>query len=126
MCFSSTSGLFRVICHGSDGHITMEPAGHNHCECPETARINNHDALAGTVIGTPAKHEHCRDIMATLDVVLPAQKNVAVSICKIFAINSSLNPILNRTTCLFTHPATAWLCKLSVFYEPLRTIVLLT
>jgi len=126
MCFSSASGLFRVICHGSDGHITIEPAGHNHCECPETAPINNHDILDGTLIGESDEHEHCRDVIATLDVILPAQKNVPLSIDKILAINSLLNPTLNRATCHFTHPVIAWFCQLSVFYEPLRTIVLLT
>jgi hypothetical protein len=126
MCLSSASGLFRVICHGSDGHIAIEPAGHEHCECPETAPINNHDTLAKTLIGAHAKHAHCRDVLATLDVVLPAQKNITLSIDTIFTTNPSQNPTLNRTTCHFTHPAIAWLCKLSVFYEPLRTIVLLT
>lgn len=125
LCFSS-AGAFRVICHRSDGHIAIESADHNHCECPETAGIDHQDTLAGTAIDAPFKHVHCRDIKATLDVILPSQKNVTLSQSTIFALNASLNPVLNRTTCPFTHPATAWLYKLSVFYEPLRTIVLLT
>jgi hypothetical protein len=64
--------------------------------------------------------------LATLDVVLPAQNNITLSIDTVFATNSPLNPTLNGTTCHFTPLAIAWLCKLSVFYEPLRTIVLLT
>lgn len=126
MCYSSASGFFTVLCHGSDGHIALESAAHNHCEHPEADQTEVLDAPFCAFVGTPAEHTHCKDTMVALETPLPAKKNTPVSIYKVTAISASLKQILSHTVYLFTPPAIARFCESSRFHEPLRTIVLRT
>lgn len=121
MCFGSISGFFTVICHGSDGHVAVEPVVHNHCQCPETGDEDKHGNIA---ITASDDHGHCRDSIASPDVIIPTRKNVRLSTHKVFTNNLALNPISTSPPSVFSR-FTARGDDLSSFYSPLRTVVLL-
>ncbi|HBG27563.1 MAG: hypothetical protein A2Y10_15475 [Planctomycetes bacterium GWF2_41_51] len=60
---SSVSSFFIVTCHGSDGHIMPEPAGHNHCECTDSG------------LGLCGEYDHCKDIVYASHFTVPVRKN---------------------------------------------------
>jgi hypothetical protein len=124
MSVSSTSGAFTAICHGSDGHIAVEPLAHNHCECPETSEADDQDKAAGGSIVTATDHGHCKDSIATSNFIFSIRKNVKTSICKVFSANLFLksNSTLNKS--LFGYLSTQS-HELSSFFTPLRTVILL-
>ena len=121
MCFSSVSGFFTVICHGPDGHIAVGPVVHNHCQCPETGDEDKHENIAITMADD---HGHCRDSIASSDVIIPKRKNVRLLTHKFFTNNLALNPILTSTPSVISR-LTARSGDVSSFYAPLRTVVLL-
>ena len=124
MCFSSVSGFFAVICHGSDGHIAVEPVPHNHCRCPEPDERGNQDELGRSVVALSTDHKHCRDVPADSDVIFSVRKNEKTSTYKAIAAKLFVKSILGRTTS-FTKCPCARCSEESSFFGPLRTIVLL-
>ncbi|MHC4911575.1 MAG: hypothetical protein ACYTE5_01050 [Planctomycetota bacterium] len=124
MCFSPVSSLLAVMCHGSDGHIALEPAAHNHCECPEAGEGGNQAGSAGPVIDSSAEHEHCRDTLAASYAVADARKNVKISTQKVLAATLSLKSISTHTTSVCGDPTRRGY-ELSSFFAPLRTVILL-
>ena len=124
MCFSSVSGFFTVICHGSDGHIAVEPVVHNHCQCSETGETGDEDKYGRNAISASNGHGHCRDSIAFSDVIIPARKNVGLSTHKVFTNNLVLKPISTSTPSVISR-FTAQNEGLSSFYAPLRTVILL-
>lgn len=125
MCFSSVSGFFTVMCHGSDGHIALEPFVHNHCECSEHSERSHQDTFAGTVIGSSATHDHCTDTIAASNMLIPVRKNVRLSLNDVFTANFFLKPKSIQTTS-FLRCSGARSHELYSFFVPLRTIILLT
>ena len=123
-CISPVSGFFMVICHGSDGHVAVEPLFHNHCECPETDQNGKQDKYAGTTISLSVDHEHCKDTIVTPNVLLPKRKNVKPSTLKISIAKFTPKPILTYTSSFF-RCFTTQSNELSSFYTPLRTVIFL-
>ena len=124
MCFSSVSGFFTVICHGSDGHIAVEPVDHNHCQCPETAQTGHRDKFSWAAIGSSADHDHCVDSIATSNIIIPARKNVRLSTHKVSTANLALKSNSTSSTSFFGH----WAARgydFSSFFTPLRSVILL-
>ena len=106
---SSVSSFFIVTCHGSDGHITPEPAGHNHCECTEDG------------LGFRSNHEHCKDVVYSSHLTVPSQKSkiptqkisTANILSEIFQFSNSFSkPTANA------HESTA-------FFAALQTVILI-
>jgi hypothetical protein len=62
--------------------------------------------------------------MAASDLVVPARKNVKLSLQRVIAANIFLKSISARTTSFFGYTA-ARRNELSSFFAPLRTIILL-
>ena len=128
MCFSSVSGFFSVICHGSDGHVTVESVAHGHCQCPDTddhGQENQGERSFDLMTVRPATdHDHCKDTLATSDFVIPerkssqstSQKNVAANLLE----SLSLTQTTSESGCLASINI-----DLSAFYTPLSTIILL-
>lgn len=119
MCISSMGGFTKVICDGPDGHIAMEPAVHNHCQCPGTN--NEHESQAGVIT---ADHEHCLDTVAITGIMVPVRKSIKHSTDK--PITAKASSIANSLFCesLLSHFGVRR-CESTSFHEPLRTIVLL-
>ena len=125
ICCNSAGGFFTVICHGSDGHVAIEPARHNHCQCPESGEKTGHDEPEGLFIDPATGHEHCTDTIAFSNILIPERKNKKLS----------TQPALSNTLFLKTISAQsasfceAWATQcndLPSFFTPLRTIILLT
>ncbi len=123
-CVSPMSGLFTVICYGSDGHIAVEPIGHNHCECPESAGGSGQKASSEAGIGFSCNHSHCKDTPANSSVVLSVRKNIKPKLAKLFVQGLYQKSISNHMTSSFRH-SLLWNTELSSFFTPLRTIILL-
>jgi hypothetical protein len=124
LCFSPVSGLCAVICHGSNGYITVEPVDHNHCECPKTVQTGNRDKFAGTAIGLSTNHDHCKDTLVTSSLAVSAQKNIKLPTHKIIAANFLLKPVSSHTAS-FSGYLSARCTEFSSFFTPLRTVILL-
>ena len=124
MCFSSVSGFFAVICHGPDGHIAVEPVVHNLCQCSETGETGDEDKYGRIAIVASDGHGHCRDSIASSDVIIPTRKNVRLLTHKVFTNNLVLKSISTSTPFVISR-FTARSEGLSSFYAPLRTVVLL-
>jgi hypothetical protein len=120
MCFSPVSGFLMVICHGSDGHMAVELAVHDHCECPEAGSSGE---FAFVAVGSQTDHEHCEDTIATSSVVVGVRKNIKQSIHKILTAN--LSPESDTSDSSFNHSLARRGCGLSSFYRPLRTVIIL-
>jgi len=122
---SPLSGFLTVICHGSDGHIAVEPLVHNHCECPEIGEAEHQDKIAGSSIESAADHGHCKDSIATSGLIFSTRKNVKTSIYKVFSANLFLKSNSTLSRSFFGYLSTRS-HELSSFFTPLRTIILLT
>ena len=124
ICFSSVSGFLIVICHGPDGHIAVEPAVHNHCQCPETGETADEDQYGKIAVTASDDHGHCRDSIASSEVIIPTRKNFRLSTHKVFTNNLVLKPIAIYASS-FLGRFTTRIDGLSSFYAPLRTVILL-
>ena len=124
VCVGPISSSFTVICYGSDGHITVEPILYNHCDCPESDENGHQRDFNGSSILSSNDHSHCRDILATLSVVISVRKNIKTQLAKIFVQGLYQKSISNHMTSSFKHPL-LWNTELSSFFAPLRTVILL-
>jgi hypothetical protein len=124
MSVSSTGGAFTAICHGSDGHIAVEPLLHNHCECPGTGEAVDQDKVAGSSIESAADHGHCRDSIAASNFIFSIRKNVKTSIHNVFSANIFLKSDSTHSKSFFGY-LSAQNHDLSSFFTPLRTVILL-
>ena len=119
MCVSPVSSSFMVICHGSDGHISIESADHDHCDCPGSEG-DSHEQEPGN--GLSSNHSHCKDTLAASSIVISALKKHQLA--RTFAQSLYQQPISARitTSCerLFSTNT-----ELSSFFTPLRSIVIL-
>ena len=87
MCFNLVSGFLTVMCHGSDGHVAMEPVGHNHCERQESCETGNQNDFTVSVIAAANNHDHCKDTIAISNFIVPVRKNFKLSTHRIFTAN---------------------------------------
>jgi hypothetical protein len=124
MCLSPISGLFAVICHGSDGHIAVEPVFHSHCDCPQMPEASYNHAHTGATIGSSADHDHCRDFTTFSSVILPG-KTVKPSPVKVLTASYLQNTFLFQGRS-FLSCLTAQSGELCPFFTPLRTVILLS
>jgi len=124
MCFSSVSGFFKVTCHGSDGHIAEEPLFHNHCECPEPDPDDNLNNSSEFYADLSFEHNHCKDTITASDFYVIAQKNNFTSLLKIVATNSFFKSISFDISSHLRDSDTEH-DRLSPFFTPLRTVILL-
>ena len=125
MSVSSATGTFTAICHGSDGHIAVEPLVHNHCECPEAGEADSQDEFAGGSIGSDTDHGHCKDSIATSNFIFSIRKNLKTSIYKVFTANLFLKSISMHNRSFLGYMA-GRNDEFSSFYAPLRTVILLS
>ena len=124
LCISSTSGSFTVICYGSDGHISVEPIFHDHCDCPESGVDSHQQDSSKTGVGLSSDHSHCTDTPTTSSVVISVRKNIKPQPAKIFVQGISQKLISNHMASSFRYPI-SWYTELSSFFAPLRTVILL-
>jgi len=102
----------------------MESTIHSHCECLETAQTDNRDGLAKATVRLLTDHSHCKDSVATPNIIIPARKNIKSSTRKVFTTN-----FISQSTS--THSASSlghWVIqvnKLSSYHTPLRTVIIL-
>ena len=119
MCVSPISSSFMVTCYGHDGHVTVEPIAHDHCDCPGS-EAPSHEQKSGN--GLSSDHSHCTDTLAASSVVISVSKKSQLT--KVFAQNLYQKPISARilSSCerLFSSNT-----ELSSFFTPLRSIVIL-
>ena len=120
MCFSSVSGFFTVICYGSDGHVAVESAGHNHCECDE----NEGQERAAVRLIESADHDHCMDAIAISNITASTQKNIKLSTYKVFRATLFLQTVSTHTASGRGY-SIATSDALSSFFTPLETVILL-
>ncbi|MHC5082554.1 MAG: hypothetical protein ACYTET_01250 [Planctomycetota bacterium] len=124
MCFSSVSGFLTVICHGSDGHVAVEPVAHDHCQCPETDTHDDRQAPVEGAIYSADCLEDCQDILAADSFVVSKRKNVrSASEKSIVATFSQPLDVTQATT--FSGYLASQSHDLYSFHVPIRTIVLL-
>lgn len=124
LCFSLRSGLFTVICYGADGHIAVEPALHDHCECPESDGSSRQKDSSESSIGFSSDHSHCKDTLAASSLVISFQKNIKTQLDKAFEQNLYQKSLPGHPTSSFGYP-NSWDTELSSFFMPLRTVILL-
>jgi len=118
--FCSISGLSTVTCYGADGHIAVEPANHNHCDCPKTDETSRDKAG----IGLSGGHEHCTDSTATPNILSPSRKNSSSFPDKIFTLSCVLKSIAPYPPSVLGFYALHSF-EFSSFHTPLQTIILL-
>lgn len=112
---SSMSGFLTVICHGADGHVTWEPAVHNHCSCPDKNTDSRHKLSEN--------HEHCTDIISSTAVFYP-KKNNTFQRSKLLATKILLNQdLFLQRSLVAENPQSVF--ETEPFHTPLRTVVLL-
>ena len=124
MCVSPISGLFTVICYGSDGHIAVEHIGHDHCDCPESGGGSYEKASSKSCIGLSCNHSHCKDSLANSIAVISVRKNIKPQLAKVFAQSLYQKSSSDHMTSSFRY-SLLWNTELSSFFAPLRTIILL-
>ena len=122
MCLSSVSGFFMVTCHGSDGHVAMEPVFHNHC--PETDHTGNQNNSSESEADLHFRHNHCIDTIAASYFYVLSQKNHRNSLLKVVTMNYSLKSASSNIS-LHLRDSDAKHNQLSPFFTPLRTVILL-
>ena len=119
MCVSPVSSSFMVICHGSDGHVSIESADHAHCDCPGSEGDSHEQEPSN---GLSSNHSHCNDTLAASSIVISGLKKQKLT--NVFAQNLYQKPITARikSSCerLFS-----WNTEFSSFFTPLRSIVIL-
>lgn len=123
MCFSSISGFF-CVCHGSDGHIALELAVHNHCNCTKIGETNNQNEFSNTVISSLTDHCHCRDFTTASNTIISEGKNGRFSTHKVLTANLFQKPISTYSLSIFRY-IIAQDSELSSFYTPLQTVIIL-
>lgn len=120
MCVSPVSSSFMVICYGNDGHVSIESADHDHCDCPGSEAPLSHEQESSN--GLSSDHSHCTDTLAASSIVISGLKKQRLA--KVFAQNLYQKPIFARitTSCerLFSSNT-----EFSSFFAPLRTIIIL-
>ena len=121
ICVSPINGLFTVICYGSDGHITVEPILHNHCDCHESEGGSHQKDSS---IAFSSDHSHCKDTLAASGVVISVRKNIKTQLAKVLVQSLYQKSISNHITSFSRHPL-LWNTELSSFFTPLRTVILL-
>lgn len=124
MCFSLISGSFTVICHGSDGHQAVEPALHNHCECPESDAGVQHGNSNGSVSFLSTDHNHCKDVPASSIFSVSLRKDNKSRIEIIPAKSIYQDQV---SDCMFSgfRYSLSRNVDLSFFFTPLQSIILL-
>ena len=119
MCVSPVSSSFMVICYGNDGHVSIESADHDHCDCPGSEAPSHEQEFSN---GLSSDHSHCKDTLAASSIVISVLKKQKLA--KVFAQNLYQKPISARikSSCerLFSSNT-----ELSSFFTPLRSIVIL-
>ncbi len=124
MCVSPVSGSFMVICYGGDGHVAVEPVGHDHCACAESEGSSHEKDSGESSIGCSSDHGHCKDVPASSSVVISDRKKIKSQISKVFGQSLCQRSFSNHMTFSFRYPIT-WNAELSSFFTPLGTIILL-
>ena len=126
MFSNSVSGFMTVICHGTDGHICVEPVNHSHCDCSIQNELNSEvqeipPEISGVLFDD---HIHCTDTLRELIFYAIKPNNLKPSILKILTSNffCSLIKVYNYSpdTYLISN-----INNLSDFFIPLQTIVIL-
>ena len=123
MCFSSVSGFSTVICRGADGRIAVAPAVHNHCECPGDGKADEQDVF-GAVVEACVSHDSCTDALPNSNCVVPVRKTVKVPTYKVLTAIPFLKSISIHTTSFFGF-LVAQRNELSLFFVPLRTVIII-
>ena len=124
MSLSPISSSFAVICYGSDGHITLEPIFHDHCDCPESEEDSRQKDSCEPSFTFSDNHSHCKDTLATSSAVIPDPKNAKPKLAKVFVQSIYHKSISNNTAFSYMY-SLLWDTALSSFFTPLRTIILL-
>ncbi len=124
MCFSFINGFFTVICHGSDGHVAVEPVIHNHCECSESDESGHQDIFAWLASESCSDHGHCTDTIVSSDYTVSARKNIKPQLAKVFVQILCQKSTSNQITSSFRH-LLSWDAEFSSFFRPLRSIIIL-
>lgn len=126
MCLSPVSGLCAVLCHCSDGYVAVTPLFGSLCECPQSdvngiaARLSDE-----SFIESSNDHDCCKDSVAPSNIIVFTQKNTAFPISKVITAYVLVKPISSQTSHL-TGSLSAGCTKLSSFFLPLRTVILLS
>ena len=123
ICFSSISGVFTVICHGSDGHANVEHFFHEHCDCSEYGENGRQKDCNDPFLRFSKDHTHCTDIPTASGVHISLRKN-KIRLAKIFLVRFHLRSNPNCLTHSFRLPI-FWNTELFSFFTPLRSIILL-
>ena len=124
MCLSSVSGFFKVTCHGSDGHVAVEPVFHNHCECPEPEHTDNRNDSSESGADFSFEHSHCKDTITASDFYVLAQKNQKTTLLKIITTNYFLKSVSSNISLHLRYSDTRH-DQFSPFFTHLRTVILL-
>jgi hypothetical protein len=74
LCVGFLTSSFTVICHGSDGHIALEPVVHNHCLCPESNENAPPVDSTDSLVLFSNDHNHCTDILAASSIIISIRK----------------------------------------------------
>jgi len=99
MCFGSVGGVLAVVCHGSDGHVAVEVAVHNHCECDGDGQDDEGARLSIRAVDEDCcGHDHCEDSLVSSKYVA-LRKNVKAA-HRVFVSNLFLKSISEHTTAL--------------------------
>ena len=123
LCVGFITSSFTVICHGSDGHIALEPVAHNHCLCPESnENVPQGDSNDSLILFTNG-HSHCKDILAASSIIISIRK-IKPQLAKVFVQGLYIKSISNHVSSSFKYPL-LWNTELSSFFTPLRSIILL-
>ena len=114
------SGYMTVICHGNDGHISVESASHNHCDCPIKNNMNSDkDSEISNLLSID--HIHCTDTLRVSNLYAVKQGNVKspismISTTDVFYISNIVPTYsLNRYS----------ISNIDNFFTPLQTIILI-
>jgi hypothetical protein len=125
MCLSPVSGLCAVLCHCSDGYVTVTPLLGNLCECPQSdvsgiaARLSDE-----SLIESSTDHDCCIDSVAPSNNIIFAQKNTTFPTSNVIAAYVLVKPVSSQTSHL-TGSLSAGCTKLPSFFLPLKTVILL-
>jgi hypothetical protein len=120
VAFGPVIGVFTVICHGSDGHVALEPLAHNHCDCHET----DETSPIKTDNGMSGDHGHCTDVEVASGVLFSERAIKQTLSVFMTAANSAFLSFTGQNEILFginTPPDKDFIS----FHTPLRTIILL-
>ena len=126
MFICSISGYSTVICHGSDGHVSIEYVNHNHCECSDEHESSSEiqDTHPQIPDHLSFNHVHCNDIPIALNLYLTKSNTPDTLIAKALtfvyykANTRYTNNILDISNISNSH-------NLPNFFIPLESIVIL-